>query len=94
MTRQDLNGKLYTDVEKELGVELDAYIKHVNEIMDVEGLYTLEQELMKEAEEYDAYLNSVEYTLPDDTTFDNTRYTRNEIAKFILSALNKVEVEW
>ena len=48
MTRQDLNGKLYTDVEKELGVELDAYIKHVNEIMDVEGLYALEQELMKE----------------------------------------------
>ena len=94
MTRQDLNGKLYADVEQVLGAELDAYVKRVNEIMDVEGLYALEQELMKEAEEYDAYLNSVEYTLPEDTTYDNTRYTRNEVAKFVLTYLNKVEVEW
>lgn len=94
MTRQDLNGKLYTDVEKELGAELDAYIKHVNEIMDVESLYTLEQELMKEAEEYDAYLNSVEYQLPENTNFEGEHYSRNEVAKYILAALNKVEVEW
>lgn len=94
MTRQDLNGRVYAEVEKELAAELDAYVKQVNEIMDVNELMKLESDLMKEAEEYDAYLNNVEYQLPEDTNFENTHYSRNDVAKYILAALNKVEVEW
>ena len=94
MTRQDLNGRVYAEVEKELAAELDAYVKQVNEIMDVNELMKLESDLMKEAEEYDEYLNNVEYQLPEDTNFENTHYSRNDVAKYILTALNKVEVEW
>lgn len=94
MTRQDLNGKLYADVELELGAELDAYVKQVNEIMDVEGLLALEQELMKEAQEYEEYLKTVVYKLPDDCEFKNQRYTRVQVAKFIVAALSRLEVEW
>lgn len=94
MTRQDLNGRVYAEVEKELAAELDAYVKQVNEIMDVNELMKLESDLMKEAEEYDEYLNNVEYQLPEDTNFENTHYSRNDVAKYILAALNKVEVEW
>lgn len=94
MTRQDLNGRVYAEVENVLAAELDAYVKQVNEIMDVEPLMKLEEDLMKEAEEYDAYLNGVEYALPENTNFDGDHYSRNDVAKYILSALNKVEVEW
>lgn len=94
MTRQDLNGKLYADVEQELGAELDAYVKQVNEIMDVEGLLALEQELMKEAREYEEYLKTVVYKLPDDCEFKNQRYTRVQVAKFVVAALSRLEVEW
>lgn len=94
MTRQDLNGKLYAEVEQVLGAELDAYVKQVNEIMDVEGLLALEQELMKEAQEYEAYLKTVVYKLPDDCEFKNQRYTRVQVAKFIVAALSRLEVEW
>lgn len=94
MTRQDLNGKLYADVEQELGAELDAYVKQVNEIMDVDGLLALEQELMKEAQEYEEYLKTVVYKLPDDCEFKNQRYTRVQVAKFVVAALSRLEVEW
>lgn len=94
MTRQDLNGKLYAEVEKELGAELDAYAKQVNEIMDIEGLLALEQDLMAEAKEYEEYLKTVVYKLPDDCEFKNQRYTRVQVAKFIVAALSRLEVEW
>lgn len=94
MTRQDLNGKLYAEVESVLGEELNKYIEKVNEVMTIEGLQTMEQELMKEAQEYDEYLKTVVYKLPDDVEFKGQRYTRNQVAKFILSALNRLEVEW
>lgn len=94
MTRQDLNGKLYAEVEKELGAELDAYVKQVNEIMDIEGLLALEQDLMAEAKEYEEYLKTVVYKLPDDCEFKNQRYTRVQVAKFIVAALSRLEVEW
>lgn len=94
MTRQDLNGKLYAEVESVLGEELNKYIEKVNEVMTIEGLQAMEQELMKEAQEYDEYLKTVVYKLPDDVEFKGQRYTRNQVAKFILSALNRLEVEW
>ena len=69
MTRQDLNGKLYTEVESVLGEELNKYVEKVNEVMTIEGLEAMEQELMKEAQEYEEYLKTVVYKLPDDVEF-------------------------
>ena len=59
MTRQDLNGKLYAEVESVLGEELNKYIEKVNEVMTIEDLEAMEQELMEEAKEYDALSISV-----------------------------------
>lgn len=94
MTRQDLNGKLYTEVEATLAEQLDQYVEKVNEQMELEDLLLMEKELMEEAKAYDDYLSSVEYELPENTTFDNTTYSRNEVAKYILGALSKMDVEW
>lgn len=94
MTRQDLNGKLYAEVESVLGEELNQYIEKVNEVMTVEELEAMEQELMKEAQEYDEYLDKVEYQLPENTTFEGENYSRNKVASYIIAALNKIEVEW
>lgn len=94
MTRQDLNGKLYTEVESVLGEELNKYIEKVNEVMTIEDLEAMEQELMEEAKEYEEYLKNVSYKLPDDVEFKGRKYTRNQVAKFIFSALERLEVDW
>lgn len=94
MTRQDLNGKLYPEVENVLGENLKEYTDKINEMMTIEELEVAEAELMKEAQEYDEYLNGVEYDLPNNVEYDGDTYSRNEIAKCIISALGKMEVEW
>lgn len=93
MTREDLNGKVYGEVEPMLDAELNAYREKINTVMTIEELSEEEQILMKEAQQYDEYLNSVEYDLPDGVEFDG-RYTRNDISKIIINALCKMEVEW
>lgn len=93
MTREDLNGKVYGEVEPMLDAELNAYREKINTLMTIEELSEEEQILMKEAQQYDEYLNSVEYDLPDGVEFDG-RYTRNDISKIIINALCKMEVEW
>lgn len=94
MTRQDLNGKLYEEVEVVLTGELEAYKAQVDQLMSEEELLKVEADLMKEAKEYEDYLKTVEYELPEDVEFKGERYTRPRVAKFILNALNRLEVEW
>ena len=62
--------------------------------MTIEGLEAMEQELMEEAKEYEEYLKNVSYKLPDDVEFKGRKYTRNQVAKFVFSALERLEVDW
>lgn len=93
MTREDLNGKNYSEVEPMLEAELNSFKERIDQIMDIDELSKEEEILMKEAREYDEYLNTVEYELPDNVDFDG-HYSRNDIAKVIINALGKLEVEW
>lgn len=94
MTREDLNGKNFQEIEPMLTQELNDYKTIVDGVMDIEELTKMEETLMEEAKKYDEYLNSVEYDLPERVEHNNTNYSRNEVAKFITRALNKMEVEW
>lgn len=94
MTREDLNGKNYAEVEPMLEEELAVYKAKVNEMMTIEELLDAEKVLMEEAQAYDEYLDTVSYELPNDVDYGGKHYSRNEIAKFIIRSLNKLEVEW
>lgn len=94
MTREDFNGKNYQEVEPMLAQDLNEYKDKVNEMMTMEELMAAEQTLMEEAQRYDEYLNTVEYDLPERIDFEGENYSRNQVAKFIINALNKNEVEW
>lgn len=94
MTRQDLNGKQYTDIENLLDEELNKYKAEVDNIMSLDELVKIEEELMKEAQEYDDYLNTVEYSLPDEVNYNNKHYSKKELTKIITNSINKLEVEW
>ena len=94
MNRQDFNGKTPQELEQMFDEELKTYKETIDAMMDVESLMEAESKLMEEAQEYDKYLDTVEYPLPEKVEFDNDNYSRNDIAKFIVRALNKMEVDW
>lgn len=94
MTREDLNGKNYQEIEPMLTQDLNEYKKKVDGIMTMNELLKAEQELMEEAQKYDEYLNTVVYDLPERVEYEGENYSRNQVAKFIINALNKNEVEW
>ena len=94
MNRQDLNGKTPQELEQMFENELKTYKEKIDAIMTTEELSKEEESLMKEAQEYDKYLDTVEYPLVEKVEFDGSNYSRNDLAKIILGAVSKMEVEW
>lgn len=94
MNRQDFNGKTPQELEQMFEGELKTYKETIDAMMTLEELMDAEQKLMEEAQEYDKYLDTVEYPLADKVEFDGSNYSRNDLAKIIMSAISKMEVEW
>lgn len=94
MNRQDFNGKTPQELEQMFENELKTYKEKIDAMMTTEELSKEEESLMKEAQEYDKYLDTVEYSLVDSVEFDGSNYSRNDLAKIILGAISKMEVEW
>ncbi len=94
MNRQDFNGKTPQELEQMFEGELKTYKETIDTMMTLEELMDAEQKLMEEAQEYDKYLDTVEYPLVDKVEFDGSNYSRNDLAKIIMSAISKMEVEW
>jgi hypothetical protein len=94
MNRQDFNGKTPQELEQMFEGELKTYKETIDAMMTLEELMDAEQKLMEEAQEYDKYLDTVEYPLVDKIEFDGSNYSRNDLAKIIMSAISKMEVEW
>lgn len=94
MTREDLNGKSFAEVEPMLDQEFNDYKTTVDSMMTMDEILDAEDKLMTEAQEYDSYLDSVEYDLPNGADYGGKHYSRNDIAKVIITSLNKLEVEW
>lgn len=93
MVREDLNGKTYQEVEPMLENALKEFKEKIDSIMTIEELVEEEKLLMEEAQKYDEYLSGVTYELPDGVDFDG-HFSRNDIAKIIITSLGKMEVEW
>ena len=93
MNRQDFNGKTPQELEQMFENELKTYKEKIDAMMTTEELSKEEESLMKEAQEYDKYLDTVEYSLVDSVEFDGSNYSRNDLAKIILGAISKMEDE-
>lgn len=94
MTREDLNGKTYAEVEPMLDQEFNEYKAAVDTMNEIDEVIAAEEKLMEEAQEYDKYLDTVTYELPNGADYGGKHYSRNDIAKVIINSLNKLEVEW
>lgn len=102
LKREDLNGKSYEIAQSLLEGEAVKFAeelqgelaKDMTQEQAMELLNKYEQDVIKELNEYDEYLNNVEYELPVSCDMDGVHYTRSEITKMIVKHLNKNEVEW
>ena len=93
MTRQELDGMAYAEVKTKLEAEMVTFSEEISNLSK-EELEARETEIVNELNEYDKYLDGVEYKLPSKCEFNGTPYTRNAIAKLIIYFLDKIEVEW
>jgi hypothetical protein len=94
MTKEFLNENTLEVVAKQFDQELQEFGIQVSEITELDQLDTLEEEIMKEQDEVNEYLRTVQYQLPDSAVFDGEKYSLNDIAKNIVYFINKREVEW
>lgn len=89
-----LKTKAYKEVAEELEKALDEFKETVSTINTVEELNKLEEALMEEQKQYDEYIKTVEYVLPDAVEYDDERFTKNAVAKLVADFLNRSEVDW
>lgn len=82
------------DATKQFDQELREYVELVNSIEDVETLNKMEQDVIKEQDDVNAYLKTVQYKLADNVEFDGGNYKLSDIAKNIVYFINKRDVEW
>lgn len=94
MTQEFLMNASMEDATKQFDQELREYVELVNSIDDVAKLNEMEQEVLKEQDDVNAYLKTVQYELPESVVFDSKEYSVSEIAKAIVYFINKKEVEW
>ena len=89
-----LKTKTYKEVAEEFEKILSDFKEEVGGINDVEKLGEMEKTLMDEQKEVDAYIKEVTYTLPTSVEWDGERFTKNDIAKFVVEFLNRAEIDW
>lgn len=94
MTKEFLNSHTMDEVAAQFDQELREYSELVNTIDDVEKLNEMEAELMKEQDDVNDYLHTVQYQLQDSVVFDGENYKLSDIAKNVVYFINKRDVEW
>ena len=105
MTKEFLNENTLEVVSKQFDQELQDFavqlgMDGVDQLDEAQmdelekELDKFEEEIMKEHDEVDAYLRTVQYQLPDSAIFDGEKYSLNDITKLIVYFINKREVEW
>lgn len=91
---KELKKKTYKEVAEELENALNEFKESVSKVNDEDELNKLEEALMEEQKQYDEYIKTVEYTLPEAAEYDDERFTKNAIAKLVVDFLNRSEVDW
>lgn len=74
--------------------EVDEHKKSLEDISDVDQLLKMEQDTLKEQDEYTEVLNKKIYKLPAKMTWNEREYTINQIGKKIVGLLNKLEIQF
>lgn len=91
---KELHTKAYSEVSKELQERLNSFKEELAGIQDVDALSKYEEDLMADQQEMDEYIKTVEYTLPDKVEWEGEKYTKNDIARLVVSFLNRSEIDW
>jgi len=91
---KELKKMTYEEVAKELEKRLNEFKEEVSNVKDVETLNKMEEDLMNDQKEYDAYIKEVEYVLPDGADYDGEHFSKNAIAKLVVDFLNRAEIDW
>ena len=94
MTQEFLRNSSMEEATKQFDQELREYVELVNSIDDVNKLNEMEQDIIKEQDDVNAYLKTTQYQLPDGVDFDGEHYTVKDIANKVIYFVNKKEVEW
>lgn len=94
MTKEFLSEHSLEECATRFDEELKEYKELVNTVDTVEKLEEMEREVLKEQDEVNDYLRTVQYQLPDKVEFDGESYTKRDIALKTVYFLNKKEVEW
>lgn len=82
------------EMAERLQKDLDEYKDFIATINSQEKLDELEKEIMTEMDKNDTHLKEVRYQLPDSCTFENTKYSRADVAGKIIYFVSKIEQSW
>ena len=74
--------------------EVETFKAKVQELNDEESLKKLEEDLMKEFDEYDKVISDRSYKLPEEVSFNSRRLTKESVGRMIGRLLDKMEVEY
>lgn len=98
LKREDLNGKSYEIVQSLLEGETVKFTEELESDLTKDQLNEVlkkaEEDVVKELNDYDKYLDEVEYELPGSCDFEGEHFTRAQVAKMIVKHICKNEVEW
>lgn len=92
--REYKEGESNQEMGDRLQKEADEHKKKMEEITSIEELDKLEEEVLKDLEEFDKYIKQKRYKLPTSVNFDGAIYSKQQVGDRIARALNKKEVTW
>lgn len=82
------------EIKEKNAKELEAFKEEVSKINDEETLNKMEEEIVDEYNKLDAIIKDRVYAIPDSILFNNTKYSKAQVATFIRKFINKTEVDF
>ena len=74
LPKEEKKSETAQEMAERLQKEVDAYKEMVSTINSQEKLDELEKEMMKEYDDYEAYIKDVRYQLPESTVFEGKTF--------------------
>lgn len=82
------------EMAERLQKEVDEYKEMVSNIKSQKKLDELEKDMMKEYDEYEAYIREVRYPIHESVVFEGKTYTKADVAGKIIYFISKIEQSW
>ena len=94
LPKEEKKSETAQEMAERLQKEVDAYKEMVSTINSQEKLDELEKEMMKEYDDYEAYIKDVRYQLPESTVFEGKTFSEADVAGKIIYFISKIEQSW